>query len=332
MRRCHSVWAVGLLWLSTPACATPALTAAASPTEAAVALLADVRNPTTTEAMLRNLATLARTCDWARRYDVIVFHEGGAAGDALRPRLEALGNRTRLRLRARDVSDVFATRAPATTDWPRRQLRTFGIGYRRMCRFWFSGVFEVADVRNLTYLLRLDTDSELRCRAGSRDPFELMAHQNAVYGYVAVKTDHPMVARNLTAFGAAYARRVPQIQDAFYRFPPRPPTNCPAPMFYTNFEVMDVAWFQQPRAAAFARAVDATGQIFGNRWGDAPLRWLTLALFAGRTQLLCFGGEYDYRHRGPQDHCGLSFNLTVAGCQAAGGGAPVLPPPLARSL
>ena len=116
---------------------------------------------------------------------------------------------------------------------------------------------------------------------------------------------------------------------------------------------MNVSWFAAPRAVAFARAVDAsgsgavkffglravdatpprrTGMIFGNRWGDAPLRWLTLALFAGRSQLLCFGGEYDYHHRGPQDHCGLSFNISVAGCQAAGGGAPVLPPPLARSL
>ena len=224
MRRCNSIWAVGLLWLSTPACAT----------DAAVALLADVRNPTTTDAMLRNLATLARTCDWALRYDVIVFHEGGAAGDALRPRLAALRHRTGLRLRARDVSDVFAAPAPAFVDRPRRRgQRTFGLGYRRMCRFWFSGVFELEDVRRLSYLLRLDTDSELRCRAGSRDPFELMAHQKAVYGYVAVKTDHPMVAKNLTAFGAAYARGVPQIQDAFYRFPPDPPTNCPAPMCYT---------------------------------------------------------------------------------------------------
>ena len=271
MRRCHSAWVVGLLWLSTPAGATPALTPSMAPTDAAVALLADVRNPTTTEAMLRNLATLAQTCAWARRYDVIVFHEGKS--DALRPRLEALGNRTRLRLRARDISDVFATRAPATTDWPRRSLRTFGIGYRRMCRFWFSGVFELADVRNLSYLLRLDTDSELRCKASSRDPFELMGKTSAVYGtccveiksqaphaidatsspelhpwrtsnslvdchagYVAVKTDHPMVARNLTAFGTAYARQVQPVREAFYRFPPdarRVPVGCPAPMFYT---------------------------------------------------------------------------------------------------
>ena len=247
MRRRNSVWAAGLLWLSTPACAT----------DAAVALLADVRNPTTTEAMLRNLATLARTCAWARRYDVIVFHEGRS--DALRPRLEALGNRTRLRIRGRDISDVFATHAPATTNWPRRRLRTFGIGYRRMCRFWFSGVFELEDVRNLTYLLRLDTDSELRCRADSRDPFEVMARRRAIYGYVAVKMDHQRVARNLTAFGAAYARRVPQIQDAFFRFPPNAHKNCPAPMFYTNFEIMDVSWFVQPRAVALARAVDASG-------------------------------------------------------------------------
>ena len=71
-----------------------------------------------------------------------------------------------------------------------------------------------------------------------------------------------MVAKNLTAFGAAYARRVPPVRDAFYKFPPdarRVPVGCPAPMFYTNFEIMDVAWFAAPRAAAFARAVDASG-------------------------------------------------------------------------
>ena len=252
MRRCNSLWAVGLLWLcATPACAT----------DAAVALLADVRNPTTTEAMLRNLATLAQTCAWARRYDVIVFHEGRS--DALRPRLEALGNRTRLRLRARDISDVFATHAPASTDWPRRQLRTFGIGYRRMCRFWFSGVFELADVRNLSYLLRLDTDSELRCRPGSRDPFELMARQRAVYGYVAVKTDHPMVAKNLTAFGAAYARRVPPVRDAFYKFPPdarRVPVGCPAPMFYTVWKLL-----RRPSSTERHRA-DAGMETTSHRW------------------------------------------------------------------
>ena len=57
-----------------------------------------------------------------------------------------------------------------------------------------------------------------------------------------------------------------------------------APMFYTNFEIMNVSWFRDAARRGVRAGVDATGQIFGNRWGDAPLRWLTLALFA-RTDL-----------------------------------------------
>ena len=41
---------------------------------------------------------------------------------------------------------------------------------------------------------------------------------------------------------------------------------------------------------------------------------MTLALFASRTDLACFGGEYDYVHSGRQDRCDLSFNLTARGC------------------
>ena len=41
---------------------------------------------------------------------------------------------------------------------------------------------------------------------------------------------------------------------------------------------------------------------------------MTLALFASRTDLVCFGGEYDYVHGGRQDRCDLSFNLTARGC------------------
>ena len=175
MRRI-SVWAVGLLWL----CATPCATA---PTEAAVALLADVRNPTTTEAMLRNLATLARTCAWARRYDVIVFHEGRS--DALRPRLEALGNRTRLRS-GKGISWTSSARRRDTTGrhalGPWHRLQTYAVG----------SPASSADVRP-TYLLRLDTDSSpvppARATPSSSQP------GSALYGYVAVKTDHPMVAK-----------------------------------------------------------------------------------------------------------------------------------------
>ena len=298
----------------------------ATPTDAAVALLADVRNPTTTDAMLRNLATLARTCAWARRYDVIVFHEGRS--DALRPRLEALGNRTRLRLRARDVSDVFATHAPATTDWPRRRLRTFGIGYRRMCRFWFSGVFELADVRRLSYLMRLDTDSELRCRPGSRDPFELMARQRAVYGYVAVKTDHPMVAKNLTAFGAAYARARAANRGRLLPLPAACSYKLPGAHVLhelRNHERVLVRGAAR-RGVRAGRRRDGTDlrEPLGRR--AAPVADARALRGPAPAPLL----RRRVRLPAPRAPGPLRpvLQYQVAGCQAAGGGAPVLPPPL----
>ena len=88
-----------------------------------------------------------------------------------------------------------------------------------------------------------------------------------------------------------------------------------------------MSWSRAARRGV-ARAVDATGDQVPPGRRAAPMA--DARAFASRTAL--FGGEYDYRHRGPQDHCGLSFNISVAGCQVGGGGAPVLPPPLARSL
>ena len=143
MRRWHG----GAGFRATPGCSAGGRDArATAPTDAAVALLADVRNPTTTDAMLRNLATLARTCEWARRYDVIVFHEGKATPCARAWRRSGTGRGSG------SAPGIFLTCSRRTRRRPRtgrgRRLRTFGIGYRRMCRFWFSGVFELADVRN----------------------------------------------------------------------------------------------------------------------------------------------------------------------------------------
>ena len=122
----------------------------------------------------------------------------------------------------------------------------------------------------------------------------------------------------MTAFGAAYARRCAQIRrtpsTASRRMLPQTPS---APMFYTNFEIMNVSWFAALRSRApFARAVDASAPApehttavdvqapqDGDCSGTAGRRAAPVAdarAFRGRARLLCFGGERDYRHRGPQ--------------------------------
>ena len=73
---------------------------------------------------------------------------------------------------------------------------------------------------------------------------------------------------------------------------------------------------------ALASAVDATGMIYSSRWGDAPLRFLTLSLFATIDDLVCLGGDFHYVHHGHQHKClnktalveTLGISSTRVGC------------------
>ena len=58
------------------------------------------------------------------------------------------------------------------------------------------------------------------------------------------------------------------------------------PMFQNHFEVIDLSFIQQQDVVDFTKAVDESRGIFLYRWGDAPLRYITLALFANGTELL----------------------------------------------
>ena len=58
------------------------------------------------------------------------------------------------------------------------------------------------------------------------------------------------------------------------------------PNFWNNIEVIDLSFIRRKDVANFTKAVDKSKGIFLYRWGDAPLRYVTLALFANTTQIL----------------------------------------------
>lgn len=83
---------------------------------------------------------------------------------------------------------------------------------------------------------------------------------------------------------------------------------------YNNFEIVRLEWFLQPSVQDFTAAVCASGGIYDYRWGDAPLRYLTLALFSEPKQVLnrmrdykfvyCHGGCTIRRLRGARRGAG----------------------------
>lgn len=65
-------------------------------------------------------------------------------------------------------------------------------------------------------------------------------------------------------------------------------------IYYNNFEVTDLEFFLQPTVVSLAEyMVDSKG-IYRYRWGDAVLRYMTLAVFARPDQYLV--RKFDYIH------------------------------------
>ena len=58
------------------------------------------------------------------------------------------------------------------------------------------------------------------------------------------------------------------------------------PNYWNNFEMIDISFTQRREVLNFVKAVDDSQGIYLYRWGDAPLRYITLALFSNAQQIL----------------------------------------------
>eukprot|EP01062_Namystynia_karyoxenos_P072248 TRINITY_DN6824_c0_g2_i1.p1 TRINITY_DN6824_c0_g2~~TRINITY_DN6824_c0_g2_i1.p1 ORF type:complete len:591 (+),score=89.70 TRINITY_DN6824_c0_g2_i1:179-1774(+) len=230
-----------------------------------------------------------------------------------------------------DYAPVPSTRADGLKNLPRTDF-AHGEGYRRMCWFWHRTIHWLPCLREVPLVMRLDTDSEL-ISAPPRDPIRAVAAANASYAYNSFCFDNPQFTRGLWNVLRLYTDAQPHLGTP--RWPgfclPDPAEcidlsmsgaqteaqetklrqemlkggllgdfvtaslldACPVPMFYTNFEVMRSSFFRQPEVDRWLRSLRRG--VLERRWGDAPLRALTLGLFASPEDVL-FLDDFDYRH------------------------------------
>lgn len=176
--------------------------------------------------------------------------------------------------------------------------------YHQMCAFWFKRVFELQIIQRYRYMMRLDDDSQLTGERISKDSplseaeslpgpwpnvFELMAQNQAVYMANGREVDFEYVLPgtklireviiNFIDRTKIIPRNPPMLADIFNR-------TLEIPNYWNNFEVVELAFIRRKDVLDFIDAVDRTHGIFLYRWGDAPLRYALLALFANATQIL----------------------------------------------
>jgi hypothetical protein len=157
--------------------------------------------------------------------------------------------------------------------------------YHQMIRFWFKLIFEIDEIQPFEYIMRLDTDSRLIGRWFN--VFELMRVRQLVYLANEQRLELEKVlpgTMNLKKFLIGYQNQTRlvskdqvKVDSAF--------TKDAIRTYYNNFEVFQVKFFRQKDVRAWIDAIDASHGIYKYRWGDAILRYLTLALFARDYQI-----------------------------------------------
>ncbi len=147
----------------------------------------------------------------------------------------------------------------------------FSIGYRSMCRFFTFGIFQetVLTTNHYDYVLRLDTDS-LFIKGSDIDLFEWAKSNSIIYGFIesAIQWDHPKVSKKFKQTALVSLSRISLLY--FFRglFIPK------SRMYYTNFEIMNVEFFQTSRWKRFSMHLDNSGGFYLHRWGDAIVRYM----------------------------------------------------------
>ena len=159
-------------------------------------------------------------------------------------------------------------------------------GYQHMIHFWFKIVFQLPEIRRYHYMMRLDSDS--RIIGNWTNPFNLLATNRSVYLANFETLDHEQVLRGtlkLQDYVIDYVRsKNIDIQNP--RNFQRAFNNESARTYWNNFEVLDICFFNQKNVTDWVDAIVQSQGIYKYRWGDAVLRFLTLAMFAKDDQVL----------------------------------------------
>ena len=154
----------------------------------------------------------------------------------------------------------------------------FSIGYRHMCRFFSGEMYFEKILFDYEYYLRLDTDSYILSKL-EFDIFEFIKKKSGVYGYIepAVQYDNPKVIKGLWKL---------------FNYPPEIPEGK---IYYTNFEIGKFSFFRDEKYMSFYKKIDNSGGIYIHRWGDTPIKYIGVNLFADQSKIVPIDG-FIYQH------------------------------------
>lgn len=161
----------------------------------------------------------------------------------------------------------------------------FSLGYKRMCRFWFSEFFKALPEVEYSWMLRIDLDCELNGEIEDHFKMSGVVHYAAVEYSSANMTHADGVNADTNYEGACVTGMLSAVADFTKTHDLPRVVTWMAP--YTNVFFINLHWVRSNKVIRdFMELVDTSGCIFSNRWGDLPLWGATLKLATERLVYL----------------------------------------------
>ncbi|AET40891.1 putative mannosyltransferase Ecym_7035 [Eremothecium cymbalariae DBVPG len=201
-------------------------------------------------------------------------------------------------------------------------LKQTGVGYaeldsyHHMCRFYSKFFYKHPLLQQFRYVWRLEPDVKFYCKI-EYDVFHFMNIYNKVYGFTLNLYDNPISISTLWPTTLDFLQKNPQHLHKNGAFEwlkenAQKPDNFEITFgystchFWTNFELIDLKFLRSEAYESYVKYLDDSGGFYYERWGDAPVRSIALALFANKSDIHWFR-DIPYYHM-PYTNCPLSSN------------------------
>jgi len=179
--------------------------------------------------------------------------------------------------------------------------------YRHMCRFNSGFFYKHELMQQFDWYWRIEPGVEFFCDI-DYDPFLFMERNNKTYSFTIAIFEYRRTIESLWDTVREFVKIHPDyvapdnalhfmVDDISKGFDGEY-NLC---HFWSNFEIADLRFWRSKEYSDFFEYLDATGNFFYERWGDAPVHSIAAALFLPASRLHQFD-DIAYRHN-PYTHC-----------------------------
>eukprot|EP00128_Syssomonas_multiformis_P011426 Colp12_sorted_trinity150504_noHs@18107 len=196
--------------------------------------------------------------------------------------------------------DVMTQKIDAMTKLPTQIPYAGSVNYRNMCR-WYSGFFfRHKALADFEWYWRLDATSKYLCDI-PYDPFVYMQTHKKKYGFVVTIRDYQDTIPTLWDTAIKWAEqnnKKPTWVDFFSDDEGSTYNGC---HFWSNFEIGSLDFFRSDEYIDLFTQLDKSGGFYYERWGDAPVHSVAVAILLNKSEVHYFD-DIGYYHE-PFTHC-----------------------------